>query len=162
MESDVTFVERTKRVFINMRQISSVVKCRNPYMHVFDVPLTNVLSISLDTVNIAGAFNPDDKSVCVYIPEIQGAYDWYDSESGKASINPFAFIPITKYKYARWVHDPIVKVFEYPIPLLPYFTIILLNLDQVLDKRVLYSELWFTFKYMSASNIADKSECKYY
>lgn len=159
MEPDVTFIERTKRVFVNMRK--DPLKCRNPYVCIFDVPISNVLAISLNIVNIRGEFNPDDTSVCIYIPEIQGAYDWYDSVSGKASINPFAFIPTTGDTYARWTHDPITKVFEYPIPLLPFFTIILLDLDQALDSRITYAEMWFTFKYMTASNITDTNECKY-
>lgn len=155
----ITFIERIKKVFVNMRGSSvgftTPVHCVNPYTVIFDTPIPNVISVSLDSANIAGTYNPDSRSVVVYIPEFQNVYEWYSSDSPRMiSISPFAIIPIDKYKHARW-KDPIVKLFEYPIPMLQYMNIFLLDLNNNIDTRAIYAELWFTFKYLSPTSIEE-------
>jgi hypothetical protein len=154
-DDDVTYVERIKKVFINVRSAIPGVRCQNPYQHIFDTDIPNVLSISLDDVNISGTFNPDDRSIVLYIKECVGTYEWYDSALAvsKHSISPFAVLPITKYKYARLKRDPIVKTFEYPIPVLNTFTLYFLNLDGHIDSRIMYAELWFTIRHLAPASI---------
>lgn len=144
----MNLIEKCNKFYVYIRPIqNNNIKCQNPYILELEEPLYNIISVSIDTVNmnLSGPFNTDYSSVIIYIPEFQSDYALYDSSYGKSNIFPFAFIPVTEQFKAQWYGSPFIKKFETPIPKLTRFTIMFLNLDQTIDTRIISSEIGITF-----------------